>query len=51
MNKVLELLRKLEQERFFGNVTLQYRAGDIELVRKEETIKLRDTYNDRYTNK
>lgn len=47
MTKLIEMLRKLEQDRFFGNVTLQFRAGDIEVVRKEETIKLhtqRDTY-------
>jgi hypothetical protein len=49
MTKLIEMLRKLEQDRFFGNVTLQFRAGDIEVIRKEETIKLhtqRDTYNE-----
>ena len=37
--KVNELLKKLESEKFYGQLTLQYRAGAIELVRKEQTIK------------
>jgi hypothetical protein len=37
--KVNELMKTLETERFYGQLTLQYRAGAIELVRKEQTIK------------
>ena len=38
--KITELLNKLERERFYGSVTPQMRAGQIEMVRKEETIKI-----------
>jgi hypothetical protein len=48
MKQVLAILERLEREQFFGRVELQFRAGKIELVRKEETIKLRgDTHDER----
>lgn len=35
-----ELLQKLERDRFYAECVIKYRAGRVELVRKEETIKL-----------
>lgn len=40
IDKVNDLLRKLEAERFYGQLTIQYRAGAIEILRKEQTIKM-----------
>lgn len=36
---VNELLRSLEQSRFFGSVELKFEAGRVVLIRKSETIK------------
>lgn len=38
--KINDLIRKCESERFFGQITLQFRSGQIELVRQESTFKL-----------
>ena len=40
MTKLIELLRGLERDRFYGKVEIEYRAGDVTIVRKEQTIKL-----------
>ncbi len=32
------LLDKLAAERFFGTVSFQFKAGEVSLIRKEETI-------------
>ena len=45
MTKLIEMLRKLEQERFFGSLAIEFRAGDITIVRKEQTIKLDNMRN------
>lgn len=37
---VTELLRNLEQTRFYGSVELKYEAGRVVLVRKSESLKL-----------
>jgi len=37
--QIAELLDKLKRERFYGTVSLQLKAGHLELIRKEETIK------------
>jgi len=37
---VNELLRNLEQARFYGSVELKYEAGRVVLVRKSESLKL-----------
>ena len=49
MTKLIELLRGLERDRFWGRIEIEFRAGDIQLVRKEQMIKLdlvRNTPND-----
>jgi len=52
MNQLMELLKGLERERFYGTVQVEYKAGQVILVRKEQTIKLGDrgttpTYDNR----
>ena len=39
MTKAIEILQRLERERFFGTVSFQFQAGDLVIIRKEETIK------------
>ena len=36
---VNDLLRSLEQSRFFGTLELKFEAGRVVLIRKSETIK------------
>jgi len=40
MTKLIELLRGLQNERFYGSVQIEFRAGDITIIRKEQTFKL-----------
>jgi hypothetical protein len=47
MNRLIELLKKLGAERFYGTVSLEFKAGEIFLVRKEQTIKLYEDGNTR----
>jgi hypothetical protein len=42
VNKLIELLKRLEAERFYGTVSLEFKAGELFLVRKEQTLKLND---------
>ncbi len=39
MNEPNQLLRQLEESRFYGSVELKYEAGRVVLVRKTETFK------------
>jgi len=39
MNELVQLLRQLEQSRFYGSVELKYEAGRVVLIRKSETFK------------
>jgi len=39
MNELVQLLRQLEQARFYGSVELKYEAGRVVLIRKSETLK------------
>ena len=41
MNEAISLLQKLSKEHFYGRVEVSFRDGQIELLRKEETIKLK----------
>jgi hypothetical protein len=49
LQMVNELVRKLEAEKFFGQLTFQFRRGQIEIIREEKTTKLfqGDTQNGR----
>ena len=43
MNELVQLLRHLEQARFYGSVELKYEAGRVVLIRKSETLKLSES--------
>jgi hypothetical protein len=40
MNEVLDLIRQLSRERFYGALTLKFEAGRIAIIKKEQTLKL-----------
>lgn len=46
VNKLVEFLRALESEGYYGKVQFEYRNGRLELIRKEQTIKLQGTPQD-----
>jgi len=37
-DRIANFLADLERQRFFGSLTLQYRDGQLVLVRREETL-------------
>jgi hypothetical protein len=39
MNEAIELIRQLVRERFYGALTLKFEAGQITIIKKEQTIK------------
>jgi hypothetical protein len=39
MSELIQLLRQLEQSRFYGSIELKYEAGRVVLIRKSETLK------------
>ena len=39
---VNHLLNQLQSERFYGAVTLKFEAGQIVIIKKEQTLKPRD---------
>jgi hypothetical protein len=43
MNDLVQLLRQLEQSRFYGSVEFKYEAGRVVLIRKSETFKPSDS--------
>lgn len=45
IQKITNMLQKLEQDKFYGRLELQFRAGAIELVRQEKTIKFSEGNN------
>jgi hypothetical protein len=38
MNDLIQLLRQLQTEHFYGSVTFQFKNGEVTLIRREETI-------------
>ena len=40
--RIAAYLRRLAQDEFYGTVTIQFRAGRIEVVRTEQSLKLVD---------
>jgi hypothetical protein len=42
MTQVLDLIRQLSGERFYGALTLKFEAGRITTIKKEQTIKPND---------
>lgn len=39
MNEAIELIRQLGRERFYGALTLKFEAGQLTIIKKEQTIK------------
>jgi hypothetical protein len=39
VDETLELLRRLQQERFFGSVTVKFEAGRVVHIKLEKNIK------------
>jgi len=39
MNEAIELIRQLVRERFYGALTLKFEAGQLTVIKKEQTIK------------
>jgi hypothetical protein len=39
MNELVELLRQLEQSRFYGVLEVKFEAGIVVLIKKTETFK------------
>ena len=39
MNTVTEILRELEQSRFYGTLEIKFEGGSVVLVRKTQTLK------------
>lgn len=42
---ILEMLRELRAQKFFGNVQLDFRHGEVGLIRRTETIKIGEENN------
>jgi hypothetical protein len=42
MNEAIELIRQLVRERFYGALTLKFEAGQLTIIKKEQTIKPTD---------
>ena len=40
MTKIIEMIKELVDNKFYGKLTLSFECGKITLVRKEETIKI-----------
>ena len=43
MNDVIAMLQKAQREQFYGQLQIDFRAGEITLVRRTETIKIENT--------
>jgi hypothetical protein len=40
MQKIIELLKQLQHDRFYGDLVVEFRDGNVVLVRKNQTLKL-----------
>jgi hypothetical protein len=40
MDNLIKIIKDLIRRKFYGTLTIQFRAGQIALIRKEETIRL-----------
>ncbi len=39
MEEIFSLIRRLAAEHFYGSITLKFEAGQVVILKKEETIK------------
>jgi hypothetical protein len=47
MEETFALIRRLATERFYGSVTLKFEAGQVVILKKEETIKPKNCRDNR----
>lgn len=47
MEETLALIRRLGTEKFYGSITLKFEAGQVVVLKKEETIKPKDCRDNR----
>jgi hypothetical protein len=47
MEETFALIRRLASERFYGSITLKFEAGQVVVLKKEETIKPRNYRDNR----
>lgn len=40
MNRIVEILRQLEEGRFWGKLEIEMRDGEFAVLRKSETLKI-----------
>jgi hypothetical protein len=39
MNELVQMLRQLEQSRFYGSLEMKFESGQVVLLKKTETLK------------
>jgi hypothetical protein len=47
MEQFFSLIRRLASEHFYGSITLKFEAGQVVILKKEETIKPQDYRDNR----
>jgi hypothetical protein len=47
MEETISLIRRLATERFYGSITLKFEAGQVVVLKKEETIKPKNCRDNR----
>ncbi len=47
MDEIFALIRRLAIEKFYGSITLKFEAGQVVVLKKEETIKPKDYRDNR----
>lgn len=39
LEETIDLLRRLKEDRFYGSITVKFEAGNVTVLKKEESIK------------
>ncbi len=39
LEETIDLLKRLEVDRFYGSITIKFEAGNVTVLKKEESIK------------
>jgi hypothetical protein len=47
MDETFAIIRRLATEKFYGSITLKFEAGQVVVLKKEETIKPKDCRDNR----
>lgn len=48
MHEVIALIQTIQQDKFWGNLQIDFRDGEVSLIRKTETIKLNGMEKNRH---